>query len=77
MRGKVFDVVLVTAWAVAFFIVAMVHPGIWNAVIAWGGLVVLGYYNSFVRHDRRLEFAKLDTPGRPRDISATLRPAWR
>ncbi|RDI60506.1 hypothetical protein DFR76_115136 [Nocardia pseudobrasiliensis] len=77
MKGKVLDAVLVVGFAIAFFTVAIVHPGLGNALIAWGGLVVLGYYNSFVRHDRGLERAQLSVPGRPIDVRDTLRGAWR
>ena len=62
MSGKVLDVVLVAGWLAAFIVVAMVHPGLVNGIIAWVGLVLLGWYNTLVRHD-------------PRDDS--LRPRWR
>ncbi len=62
MSGRLLDAVLVTVWLVAFLVVAMVHPGLANGVIAWVGAILLGYYNSLVRHD-------------PKDDS--LRPRWR
>ncbi|GAA4566926.1 hypothetical protein [Planotetraspora kaengkrachanensis] len=62
MNGRVLDALLIVVWVVAFFIVAMVHPGLANAIIAWGGAVGLLWYNSLVRHD-------------PKDDS--LRAPWR
>lgn len=62
MSGRLRDATFVSAWLVAFVVVAMVHPGLANAVIAWMGAMSLGYYNSLVRHN-------------PKDDS--LRPAWR
>jgi hypothetical protein len=62
MSGRTLDATLVVVWLAAFLVVAMVHPGLANAVIAWVGAVLLGWYNSRVRHD-------------PTDDS--LRPRWR
>jgi hypothetical protein len=62
MSGKLLDAVLVTGWLIVFLVVAMVHPGLANGVIAWVGALLLGWYNSVVRHD-------------PKDDS--LRPRWR
>ncbi|MGW4770750.1 hypothetical protein ACWEO2_22250 [Nocardia sp. NPDC004278] len=76
MNGKVLDVVLIVVLAVVFFGFAIFHPGLGNAVVAWVGLVGLGYYNSFVRHDPALERETPD-PGRPLDHHQTLRPGWR
>jgi hypothetical protein len=62
MNGKVLDVTLLVIWATVFLAVAMISPGLLNALVAWGGAVALGWYNTLVRHD-------------PRDDS--LRPRWR
>ena len=62
MSGRLLDATLVTVWLAAFIVVAMVHPGLANGVIAWLGALLLGYYNSLVRHD-------------PKDDS--LRRPWR
>ena len=50
MKGRMLDIALVTSWVVSFFVVAMVHPGVANFVIAWGGAIGLGWYNAAVRH---------------------------
>jgi hypothetical protein len=62
MSGKLLDAALVTVWLAVFIVVAMVHPGLANGIIAWLGAVLLGWYNSLVRHD-------------PKDDS--LRQPWR
>jgi hypothetical protein len=62
MSGRILDATLVAVWLAAFLVVAMVHPGLANLVIAWVGAILLGWYNVLVRHD-------------PRDDS--LRQAWR
>jgi hypothetical protein len=51
MSGRRLDVVLVTVWLAAFFVVAMAHPGVANLIIALGGALLLGWYNTLVRHD--------------------------
>jgi len=56
------DAALVGAWLLVFLIVAMVHPGLANLLIALLGGLGLGYYNNYVRHD-------------PKDDS--LRGPWR
>lgn len=76
MKGKVLDWTLIVAVAAVFFVVAAVHPGVWNLVVAWVGVMGLGYYNSFVRHDPsrgRGEVGR-QAPAPPHE---TLRPAWR
>ena len=50
MKGRILDIALVASWVGSFFIVAMVHSGIANFVIAWGGALALGWYNAAVRH---------------------------
>jgi hypothetical protein len=60
MKGLAFDAGLVVALLVAFFVVAGVHPGLANGLIAVLGLIGLGWYDAVVRHDR----------------SGSLRPAW-
>jgi hypothetical protein len=62
MFGKLLDAVLVAVWLIVFLVVAMVHPGLANGVVALVGAMLLGWYNSAVRHD-------------PKDDS--LRPRWR
>ncbi|ATL66835.1 hypothetical protein [Nocardia terpenica] len=76
MRGKVLDIVLLVAWAILFVAVANFAPGVGVALIAWGGIAVLGYYNSFVRHDRALDLGH-PALGRRVNHDETLRPAWR
>jgi hypothetical protein len=61
MNGRLIDVGLITAWLTAFFVVAIVHPGLANMLIALLGGLLLGWYNTLIRHD-------------PADD--TLRPAW-
>jgi hypothetical protein len=62
MNGKVLDAALIGTLVVAFLAFAIFKPGVGNLLVAWVGLVSLGYYNSLVRHD-------------PKDDS--LREAWR
>jgi hypothetical protein len=62
VNGKVLDAALIATFAVVFLGFAIFKPGLGNLLVAWFGLVGLGYYNSFVRHD-------------PKDDS--LRQAWR
>lgn len=59
--GKVLDVVLIAVWFIAFIVVAMVHPGVANAIIALVGAIALLWYNTLIRHN-------------PKDDS--LRPRW-
>jgi hypothetical protein len=55
MNGKLIDVVLLVAWGAIFFAVAVIHPGIANFLIALIGALVMGAYNTFVRHDPRTD----------------------
>jgi hypothetical protein len=76
MNGKVLDVALIAAVAVAFFASAIFAPGVGTAMIAVVGGIALGYYNSYVRHDPTKDRAGLR--GEPRvDPRDTLRAAWR
>ncbi|MEU7875880.1 hypothetical protein [Dactylosporangium sp. NPDC049140] len=59
--GRILDAVLIAVWLTAFIVVAMVHPGVANAIIAVVGALLLGWYNTLIRHD-------------PKDDS--LRPRW-
>jgi len=78
VNGRLLDFALVAAVAVVFFGFAIFHPGMANAVVAWLGLVGLGYYNAFVRHDPRLvDSISREGQGQPVDHSTTLRAAWR
>jgi hypothetical protein len=61
VNGKSIDAILMGSLAVVFFGFAIFHPGIANLIVAWFGLVGLGWYNSLIRHD-------------PKDDS--LRPRW-
>ncbi|WBB65336.1 hypothetical protein [Micromonospora sp. WMMD812] len=55
MNGKLIDASLVVIWLGTFLIVAMVHPGVANLLIAWGGAVLLGWYNTLVRRDPKTD----------------------
>jgi hypothetical protein len=68
MNGKLLDAGLLVVWLGALLIVAMVHPGIANFLIAWFGAVALGWYNSLVRHDRVTD--ALRAPWRSRGATA-------
>jgi hypothetical protein len=76
MNGKVLDVALVAAVAIAFLASANFNPGVGTLMIAFGGMLALGYYNSYVRHDRTKgrEGLSGEPPVDPHD---TLRAAWR
>ena len=76
MNGKVLDVALVAAVAIAFLASAMFFPGVATVMIALGGMLALGYYNSYVRHDpmKDREGLRGKPPVDPHD---TLRAAWR
>jgi hypothetical protein len=90
MNGKVLDVALIVAWAIAFLASANFFPGVGTLMIALGGLLALGYYNSYVRHDRTKDHEGLrdrlrderpvdhrrdtTTPADPHDL---LHAAWR
>jgi hypothetical protein len=63
MNGRLLDAGLPIVWLGAFLIVAMVHPGIANLVIAWCGAIALGWYNSLIRHDSKTD--ALRTPWQP------------
>jgi hypothetical protein len=70
------DVALVAAVAIAFLASAIFFPGVATVMIALGGILVLGYYNSYVRHDPAKDHEGLR--GKPRmDHHDTLRAAWR
>jgi hypothetical protein len=73
MNGKVLDAALIAVFLIVFFGFAIFHPGLGNAIVAWVGLVGLGYYNSFVRH------APSRDAGEPSDQTRyrnTLRAPW-
>ncbi|MVU82226.1 hypothetical protein GPX89_33945 [Nocardia sp. ET3-3] len=76
MNGRILDSAAVAAVVVTFFAVAIFHSGVANLLVAWFGAVALGYYNVYVRHDRKLVDDTGGT-GRPVNHAATLRPAWR
>lgn len=76
MNGKMLDFTVVAAVVIVFFGFAIFQTGIANLLVAWFGFVGLGYYNAYVRHDRRLVDAA-GGGGRAIDHRATLRPAWR
>jgi hypothetical protein len=46
MRGRLLDVGLLAVWLATFIIVAMVHPDLANAIVAWVGAMLLGWYNT-------------------------------
>lgn len=64
MNGKLVDAGLCVVWLGAFLIVAAVHPGIANFLIAWCGAVALLWYNEAVRHDLKTD--ALRAPWQPR-----------
>lgn len=70
MNGKLLDAGLLVVWLGTFLIVAMVHPGIANLLIAWCGAIALGWYNSLVRHDSKTD--ALRTPWQPRVATASV-----
>ena len=76
MNGKVLDVALIAAVAIAFIAFAIFDPGVGTAIIALVGMLALGYYNSYVRHDptKGREGLRGNPPADPHD---TLRAAWR
>jgi hypothetical protein len=76
MNGKVLDVALIAAVAIAFLASAIFDPGVGTAMIALVGMLALGYYNSYVRHDptKGREGLTGEPPVDPHD---TLRAAWR
>ena len=77
MNGKIFGVALVAAVVIAFLVPAIFFPGVGIAMlIALVGVVALGYYNSYVRHDptKGREGLRGKPPVDPHD---TLRAAWR
>ncbi|MFF3575197.1 hypothetical protein [Nocardia jiangxiensis] len=76
MNGKMLDFILIAVVAVVFLGFAIFHPGVGNAIVAWLGLVGLGYYNTVVRHDPAL-VDRLGRLERPVDHSTTLRAWWR
>jgi hypothetical protein len=76
MNGKVLDVALIAAAVIAFLASAIFDPGVGTAMIALAGMLALGYYNSYVRHDPTEDREGLR--GEPRvDPHDTLRAAWR
>jgi hypothetical protein len=70
MNGKVLDVALVAVVAIAFLASVIFFPGVGTLMIALVGVLALGYYNSYVRHD-----PAEDKP--PVDPHDSLRAAWR
>jgi hypothetical protein len=76
MNGKVLDVALIAAVAIAILASAIFDLGVGALMIALFGLLALGYYNSYVRHDptKGREGLRGDPPVDPHD---TLRAAWR
>jgi hypothetical protein len=70
MIGKLLDAGLLIVWLGTFLIVAMVHPGIANFLIAWFGAIALGWYNTLVRHDTKTD--ALRTPWQPKLASASV-----
>jgi hypothetical protein len=76
MNGKVLDVALIAAVAIAILASAIFDLGVGALMIALFGLLALGYYNSYVRHDptKGREGLSGDPPVDPHD---TLRAAWR
>ncbi|MFI1919593.1 hypothetical protein [Nocardia sp. NPDC020380] len=75
MSGKVLDFVAIAAFSIVLLCFAMFDTGLPTAIAAWLGLVCLGYYNVFVRHDRKLVDAT--HANRPFDHSTTLRAGRR
>ena len=55
MNGKLVDAGVLVVWLGAFLIVAMVHPGMANFLIAWCGAIALLWYNELVRHEPRTD----------------------
>jgi hypothetical protein len=51
VNGKVLDVALVAAAVIAFFASAIVDPGVGTAMTALVGVLALGNYSTYVRHD--------------------------
>lgn len=76
MNGKVLDFAAVAAFSIILVCFAMFDTGLPTAIAAWLGVICLGYYNVFVRHDRKLVDAARHG-GRPFDHSTTLRAGWR
>ena len=70
MNGKLLDAGLLVVWLGTFLIVAMVHPGIANLLIAWCGAIALGWYNSIIRHDATTD--ELRAPWRPKLTTAPV-----
>jgi|GEM_PF-4326530 len=74
--GKVLDGVLLVVWAAVFFGLAIAAPGVGVFLAAWGGIVILGFYNSYIRHDRGADRVG-PILGRPMNHAGSLRSAWR
>lgn len=51
MNGKLLDATLMATLAVVFLAFAIFKPGLGNLIVAWCGLIGLGYYNSLIRHN--------------------------
>jgi len=73
MKGKVLDAALIAVFLIVFFGFAIFHPGVGNLIVALVGLVGLGYYNSFVRHDPSRDAGGPSDHTRYRN---TLRAPW-
>ncbi|MBU3067618.1 hypothetical protein KO481_39630 [Nocardia sp. NEAU-G5] len=74
--GKVLDAVLLVVWAAIFLGLCIGAPGVGVFLTAWGGIVILGFYNSYVRHDRGAD-RQGPILGRPMNHTQSLRAAWR
>jgi hypothetical protein len=68
MNGKLLDAGLLFVWLGTFLVVAMVHPGIANFLIAWCGALALAWYNSLIRRDPATDV--LRGPWQPKQSSA-------
>ena len=55
MNGKLVDAGVLVVWLGAFLIVAIVHPGFANFLIAWCGAIALLWYNELVRHEPKTD----------------------
>ena len=70
MNGKLVDAGVLVVWLGAFLIVAMVHPGIANFLIAWCGAIALLWYNELVRHEPKTDALRGPWQSKP-SLSAT------
>lgn len=51
MKGRILDAILVIGWLAAIIVVAIVHPGLANLLIAVLGAIGLGWYDAVIRRD--------------------------